>query len=416
MRALVRLPPDRLLGGQMRIEPSLTLVGLRVATVVLLAFGLAALPALPATAVHVPAHTCPVDNPPAPFSDRAQTRSVHLRNVDCVFNTGITGGFSDGTYRPAAAVRRDQMAAFIARTLIQGGASLPAASDQGFTDIGSNIHADDINRLAAAGVVMGTSPTTFGPAQRVRRDQIASFVLRAVALADGVAVTELQSEQDRFTDVASGNGHRPNINGAAALGLVNGRAPRTYDPAASARRDEMASFLIRTLSVLLGEDLAALTLRGDGLGNGLLIGTPMGAVIEQLTDKLGAPSSDGGWQVACELAGPEQARTLTWENSLRVTFVNPADPTFDAYNYLSRPDGTDPLALATPLAISLASTSSDVGSAYGAHATFRSSASNPFGAFWEVAPAEGGNQVIFVEDDSPGAGVESIGANLLFCE
>lgn len=392
------------------------MLGLRVATVVLLAFGLAALPAVEAAAEHVAGHVCPVANPPAPFSDRAQTRPVHLRNVDCAFNTGITGGFSDGTYRPAAAVRRDQMAGFIARTLIRGGASLPAAGDQGFTDIGGNTHADDINRLAAAGVVRGTSPTTFGPAQRVRRDQIASFVLRAVAHADGVDVADLQSEQDRFTDVASGNGHRPNINGAAALGLVNGRTPRTYDPAASARRDEMASFLMRTLSVLLGEDLAALTLRGDGLGNGLLIGTPLGAVVERLTDALGAPSSDTGWQVYCELAGPQQARTLVWENSLRVTFVDPGDPTLDAYNYVSRPDGTDPLGLATPVAISLASTSSDVGRAYGTHATFFSSASNPFGSFWEVEPAEGGRQVIFVEDDSPGAGVESIGANLLFCE
>lgn len=184
---------------------------LRAATVALLAFGLAALAAPPATAAHVAAHGCPVDDPPAPFSDRAQVRAVHLRNVDCAFAAGIAGGFSDGTYRPAAAVRRDQMAAFIARTLTEGGASLPAAGDQQFTDIGGNTHADDINRLAAAGVVMGTSPTTFGPAQRVRRDQIASFVLRAVAHADGVDVADLQSEENRFSDVAIGNGHRPNI-------------------------------------------------------------------------------------------------------------------------------------------------------------------------------------------------------------
>lgn len=384
------------------------------ATIALALAGVATLPASSAAAQDGAA--CPDDNPPAPFTDRAEIPPTHRANVDCAANTGITDGFADGTYRPTHRVRRDQMAAFIARVVDAAGAPLPSAGDQGFTDIGGNTHADDINRLAAAGVVMGTSATTYSPGALVRRDQIASFVLRAVAHAQGVELSEHQSEEDRFTDVAAGNAHRPNINGAAALGLAHGRTATTFDPAAPTRRDQMASFLVRTLAFLQGVDLTALTLRGDGLGAGLFFETPMGAAMERLTDELGEPDEDSGWQTYCELAGPEEARTLTWADSLRVTFLHRAAPALEAYSSTPTADGTDPLGLRTPLGLGLHDPSSDVDALYGERATFASSDTNPFGSFWTVEPAEGGDQVVFVDGDDPSDPVVMIGGNVLFCE
>lgn len=197
------------------------------------------------------ADACPVDNPPAPFSDRSEVPEVHRSNVDCVYSAAIARGFADGSYRPTARVRRDQMAAFLARTLDAADTIVPAPSDQGFSDIAGNPHADDINRLAAADIVRGTSSTTFNPAGLVQRDQIASFVLRATAYAQQVGLEEMQSDIDRFYDVPAVNVHRTNINGAAELGLVHGRTPTVYDPAAFTRRDQMASFLIRTLESIV---------------------------------------------------------------------------------------------------------------------------------------------------------------------
>lgn len=85
------------------------------ATIALALAGVAALPASSAAAQEGAA--CPDDNSPAPFTDRADIPLVHRANVDCAANTGITDGFADSTYRPTHRVRRDQMAAFVARTL-----------------------------------------------------------------------------------------------------------------------------------------------------------------------------------------------------------------------------------------------------------------------------------------------------------
>lgn len=56
--------------------------------------------------------------PPAPqdhFTDDAG--SVHEPAINTVAATGLTGGYADGTFRPATAVPRDQMASFLARLL-----------------------------------------------------------------------------------------------------------------------------------------------------------------------------------------------------------------------------------------------------------------------------------------------------------
>lgn len=196
---------------------------------------------------------CAPGTPQAPFTDRDAIPEAHRLNVDCAYDAGITEGFADGSYRPTLAVRRDHMASFIARTLDAADVPLDSGGEP-FTDLDGNPHADAIHRLAAAEIVLGTTPTTFSPSALVRRDQIASFVLRAVAFARGGSLADLQVEEDRFTDVPPGNVHRPNINGAADLGLAQGRTATTYDPGGQARRDQMGTFLVRALVLLTDDD------------------------------------------------------------------------------------------------------------------------------------------------------------------
>lgn len=247
--------------------------------VVLLAVTVAASASVGAAQELEQAEGCPVDNQPAPFTDREDIPAAHRANVDCAYNTGLARGLADGSYGAALGVRRDQVAAFLTRTLDAAGVDLPAAGDQGFTDIDGNIHAPDINRLAAAGIVLGSAPDRFSPQALVRRDQIASFLLRAAAYAQDGDLADLQSQEDRFDDVAAGNVHRPNINGAADLGLVGGRTATTYDPASNTRRDQMASLLVRTLSFLGGpaDEAVLLPTHGsDETPSALLFGEVVG--------------------------------------------------------------------------------------------------------------------------------------------
>lgn len=185
---------------------------------------------------------CPQDAvPDAGFTDTAG--NVHAFNIDCIAWHGITQGTTADTYSPAQQVRRDQMASFLARLLDEAGLSLPAAQDQGFGDVDGNPHAERINQLAELGITEGVRPDAYAPAQRVRRDQMASFLVRAYERLDQA---ELAAPASGFTDTA-GNPHGTNIDKAAAAGFTEGVTADAYAPANPVRRDQMASFLARTL-------------------------------------------------------------------------------------------------------------------------------------------------------------------------
>jgi len=149
--------------------------------------------------------------------------------------------------------RRDQMASFIVRSLEAAGYDLPAPSDQGFGDIAGNVHEDNIEILAAIGVTEGTTDTTYTPAQFVRRDQMASFLVRAAEYAYEGADLEVGPEPvPAFADVPASNTHYDNVNTAAlVIGVAEGRASGAYQPAEPVKRQQMASFLVRLVDMTL---------------------------------------------------------------------------------------------------------------------------------------------------------------------
>jgi len=92
----------------------------------------------------------------------------------------------------------------------------------------------------------------------VRRDQMASFVVRAANFAymnEAGVKDELRGNTSEgyvfpFVDVLPTNPHRDAIAAADDLiGVTGGRTATMYDPASSTRRDQMASFVIRLLDV-----------------------------------------------------------------------------------------------------------------------------------------------------------------------
>jgi hypothetical protein len=128
----------------------------------------------------LPALACPPGQVPvAPFTDVSRT-GTHTPAIDCAVWYGIARGTTSTTYAPTNTVNRAQMASFIARLIEAGGSTLPPATPQGFTDLGAaGVHATRINQLAAAGIVRGTSPTTYSPLNQVTRAQMATFLVNA---------------------------------------------------------------------------------------------------------------------------------------------------------------------------------------------------------------------------------------------
>ena len=170
--------------------------------------------------------------------------NLHERAIDCVRWWGVASGGSDGTYRPLAGVTRAQMATFLANSVDSSGGTLPEAQRDYFADDDGSPHERSINRLAAVGVVSGKGGG-YAPNELVTRAQMATFLVRAVKLRTGVALT---STVDWFPD-DDASPHQPSINAAAGAGLASGAGSGGYAPEASVRRDQMASFLARVLEL-----------------------------------------------------------------------------------------------------------------------------------------------------------------------
>ncbi len=113
--------------------------------------------------------------------------NTHEGTIEAIAAEGITLGcnppFNDH-YCPSTPVNRGEMAAFLRRAL-----DLPAVGTDFFSDDNGSTFETDINAIAAAGITLGCNPPTnthYCPADRVNRDQMASFLARALDLTPNV--------------------------------------------------------------------------------------------------------------------------------------------------------------------------------------------------------------------------------------
>ncbi len=103
--------------------------------------------------------------------------SVHEKAIDSLAAAGITSGCGRNRFCPGDAISRGEMAALLARAL-----GLPAASRDYFSDDDGFAVEDAANRLAAAGITTGCSPRRFCPLGAVTREQMATFLVRALGV------------------------------------------------------------------------------------------------------------------------------------------------------------------------------------------------------------------------------------------
>jgi hypothetical protein len=190
--------------------------------------------------------------PAAGFEDLAADAS-HADAVDCVVWWQVARGTSETTYAPGTGVTRAQMAAFMARLLETAGVALAGEPADRFSDDDGSPHELRINQLADLGVVGGVAEGRYDPGATVSRAQMATFLVRAVELAAG---QPLPAGEDTFAD-DDRSPHEANVDKVAEAGLASGVSTGLYDPAAGVRRDQMGSFVARTLDLLVEAGRAA---------------------------------------------------------------------------------------------------------------------------------------------------------------
>lgn len=238
-----------------------------------------------------------------PFADVA-SGATHAEAASCLWAYGIAQGrFVDGenVYDPRAAVTREQMASFIARTIAivpDDVYALPERHEQALFEDSDDIsagHLASVNQLTDAGIVEGFGDGTFQPAAALDRAEMASFIVRAVE-----EVTDEALERAPVFDDISGT-HRANIEKLASIGVTAGKADGVYAPDDPITREQMASFLARSLDHLVAEDvLEPLGFDpGDGGARLGLVDVDLGMHdgFDRITFTLEGDDRDAGWRV-----------------------------------------------------------------------------------------------------------------------
>lgn len=160
--------------------------------------------------------------------------SPHEFAIAWAAEVGVVRGLDTDLYAPRRAVSRGQMATFLVNLF-----DVEVGEYQGmFGDVPvSNTHARNIEALVAVGVARGVTEGIFEPNRDVTREQMATFITNALALARPATVS--------FVDT-SGT-HAGSAGALAASGITTGCGsdPERFCPREPVRRDQLATFLYR---------------------------------------------------------------------------------------------------------------------------------------------------------------------------
>jgi beta-mannanase len=155
------------------------------------------------------------------------------QDIEWLVEKRITQGCDTRLFCPGQPVTREQLATFMVRAL-----DLPPAGRDYFTDDAGSTHEGDINALAAAGLTSGCGPGIFCPLAVVDRQQLAGLLARAVQLPPATG--------SWFGDIA-GSPFEADINALAAAGVTGGCGPNAFCPTSQVHRQELAALLRRSI-------------------------------------------------------------------------------------------------------------------------------------------------------------------------
>jgi hypothetical protein len=126
--------------------------------------------------------------------------------------------------------------------------------DLRFVDVPGTTHELAIGCLATWRVTTGVTPTTYEPAGAVTRAQMASFLSRWIDdhAARGTGRPLPTTAANPFLDVAATSAHAEAIARLSAAGVISGRTPSSFAPAASVTRAQTATMVAQAIEHSLG--------------------------------------------------------------------------------------------------------------------------------------------------------------------
>lgn len=187
------------------------------------------------------------------YSDVRETDWFYAA-VEALSQAGVVNGTSDGTFKPRDTVTRAQFAAMLARAVVP-----PATTLEPFDDVlDTDWYQGPVAGLYAAGLLSGTSSTTFSAGVGIARQQAASLMMRSLVYRfqtepqDGIdlalAADQVEAWLAGFRDRnLIANAHRDSVANAYRLGVVQGSGDGWFDPLGTLTRAQAAGLLYRAL-------------------------------------------------------------------------------------------------------------------------------------------------------------------------
>ena len=163
--------------------------------------------------------------------------------IEVIYQAGYTTGYRDGRYGPEDNVKREEMAAFIIRA-VEGEPPLNYC-DSGslFPDVTSDMWSCRyIKRLKELEITTGYKDGTYGPNNNVSREEMATFLVRAV---EGEPTLNYCDSGSLFPDVTPDMWSCRYIKRLKELEITTGYQDGTYGPYDLVTRAQMAAFLAR---------------------------------------------------------------------------------------------------------------------------------------------------------------------------
>jgi len=152
---------------------------------------------------------------------------------------GITNGTSATTFSPDDNCTRQQVVTFLWRAM---GAPAPTSRSNPFTDVTGNYAYDAILWAVENGVTNGVSTDRFGPKTVCTREQVVTFLYRALDQP------YFENQHNPFSDVSSaGYAYEP-ILWAVENSVTKGTGTGVFSPRATCTRGQIVTFLYRALS------------------------------------------------------------------------------------------------------------------------------------------------------------------------
>jgi RHS repeat-associated protein len=189
------------------------------------------------------------DATPTTFSD-VFPPDFYFDGANILRQNNITAGCATSPtlqYCPNQNVTRGQMAIFVVRTVLGGGATVDNfqySTTPYFTDVpATHVYFKWIQKMRDLGVTAGCSATQYCPNDNITRGQMAVFIVRARL---GASTSFTYNPTPSFTDVPANYSYFQWIQKLKEIGVTAGCGANTYCPDQFVTRGQMAIFLVRS--------------------------------------------------------------------------------------------------------------------------------------------------------------------------